>query len=71
MLESHPFKDKFITLSISIPVTETVNLRLLLSIPVIVVKDLKNKIASFHFLIFPLPTRLQKQRTIVKKTIIM
>lgn len=32
----------------SIPVTETVNLRLLLSIPVIVVKDLISKIASIH-----------------------
>ena len=30
------------------PVTETVNLRLLLSIPVIVVKDLENKISSSY-----------------------
>lgn len=47
-IKSHSFKDKLITLSISIPVTETVNLRLLLSIPVIVVKDLKNKISSSY-----------------------
>lgn len=45
---AHFFKNKFITLSISIPVTETVNLRLLLSIPVIVVKDLTSKITSIH-----------------------
>jgi len=32
-----------ITLSINIPVTDAVNLRLLLSIPVIVVKDLKDE----------------------------
>ena len=47
-IKSHSFKDKLITLSISIPVTETVNLRLLLSIPVIVVKDLENKISSSY-----------------------
>ena len=46
--QGNHLKDKFITLSISIPVTETVNLRLLLSIPVIVVKDLENRISSSY-----------------------
>ena len=47
-LMDHSFKNKLITFSMSIPVTDTVNLRLLLSIPVIVVKDLTSRIASIH-----------------------
>lgn len=66
------FKNKFITLSISIPVTETVNLRLLLSIPVIVVKDLTSKIARIHdFSAVSFPhTQLQIKNSKSEKTIV-